>query len=585
MPPSKPTASSAATAKATTTTTARRNRNQLVCTECHRLKIKCDRCKPCSSCIKRGRAERCKTASTDGWLSNSKTNYQRRSSPPSQPATLPSPQSSPPSEYLPSHTSPQYEAASLNEPTIRDSLPIQDWSHGIPELLKRLESSCSTLQFQLISKFLGSPMHDSVFNPVFNKAGCTYNIISRDQLIARFNTDWSQQNLADVYCFTALLLGMHANIRASRPQLCRNHIFKVHSTEEIQKHAKITERLALECVDQAKQYGELRVDAIMAMLSVGSCRKESGDFGGYREMLARAIHEAQMLGMHLEPHNTTLSIEEVETRRNLWWCLFLYDRMTALNTDLPHLIGPYMTIKLPVLLLDGSIMPVDYDARSPEGIRANKCTVLHNIVMAQLAHISGRIYDQCHLSEFTPADALLLDKELQIFEHSLPSTYKFGSDGPDNQEPNTDESRQRYVLHMTCFNLRCFLFKDLEKRILLQGGPEWNERALKACKLSIVHSAMSLIQIYKTSLKNLSEDYSQWVIFIKPVCNAIGILLDAFLDDVPSSPSSHSWFYYKVAVEGQELLERISHPGSPAREALNELDDRIQRAARAIESS
>ena len=44
----------------------RRKRIRFSCTECHRRKHKCDRQTPCSSCVERGVADRCRPAGDDG---------------------------------------------------------------------------------------------------------------------------------------------------------------------------------------------------------------------------------------------------------------------------------------------------------------------------------------------------------------------------------------------------------------------------------------------------------------------------------------------------------------------------------------
>ena len=581
------------------TITPRRTRMQLVCTECHRLKVKCDRRSPCAGCIKRGKAEHCKAASSDAWLSMPQDDLSRRANtnresifvsytPASThiPATLPSPQSSP-SEHVSEYTSPQESHPTPALSTYSAPSPpssVCNWSEGIPALLGALVQHSSRPQFLAIKEFLASDMHEQVIQTCFDRALWMYPVVNRQRFVALFNTPWVENGLTSVYSFTAFLIGIHANVRALLPQYCRKYVFQGMSPEAIKDKAYVAISLGMECIDQAKRFGQLRIEALHAMLLIGSCRKEFNDMGAYREMLAKIIHEAQMLGYHMEPDPNMLTIEDMEARRNLWWSVFAYDRFSSLILGVPYLIGPHGSIKLPVLLLDGSIMPASgLDPYSPEGQQANKCTHVHMILMAQMAQIAGRIYDQYHMTDFSPTNALLIDKELQIFEQSLPRAFKFGSDGVSSQDPHGDESKQRYILYMNIFQLRFHLFRDLQER-LMRDGPEFHQRALQACRLSNVHSAMSLIQVYKDSLEDLSEDCFQWVIFIKPIWNAIGILLDAFLDDVPSSPASHSWFYYKVAVQGQSLLERVSNPGTAAREALMQLEDRIQRAAKAIGS-
>lgn len=587
------------------TTTPRRSRMQLVCTECHRLKVKCDRRSPCAGCIKRGKAEHCKAASTDAWLSMPQAtlppvtrtleqnipvshtpSQSGRPAPAFAPAPLPSPQSSP-SEHRSEYTSPResHPTPALSTYSAPTPPSVHNWSERIPALLNSLQQHCKQSQFLAIKEFLGSDTHEKVIQTCFERSLWMYSVKKRRHFVDLLCAPWVDRGLVGLYSLTAVLLGIHANVRFLLPQYCRKHVFTGKTAEEIKEKAQVAVSLVMECVSQAKQVGSLPIEAFHAMLLVGGCRKESGDLNGYREMLAKVIHEAQMLGYHMEPDPNTMSIEEIEWRRNLWWTVFSYDRFAALNLGVPYLVGHHGDIKLPVLLLDGSIMPASgLDPYSPEGQRANSCTMVHTILMAQLARISGRIYDQTHVKDFSPADALLIDKELQIFEQSLPPAYKFGREAASVEETNGDESIQRYILFMTIFQIRVYLFRDLHER-LMRAGPELHQRALQACRLSNVHSAMSLIQVYKDSLEDLSEDCFQWIIFIKPIWNAIGILLDAFLDDIPSSPCSHSWFYYKIAVQGQSLLEKVSNPGTRAREALIDLDDRIQRAAKAIGSS
>lgn len=237
-------------------------------------------------------------------------------------------------------------------------------------------------------------------------------------------------------------------------------------------------------------------------------------------------------------------------------------------------------VKFPVLLLDGSILPASgADPSSPEGLEANEYTDLYCVLLTRLADIAGKISEYTQGTDVSYSETLIIDKDIQIFEQTMPRC--FGMKIPTrNKSRYSVENKQRYVIYLIIFTMRYSVFQNLLIRSMASTSPD--DRTIHACQLSLVHSAMTLIQMYKDILQDMSQDSLQWGIFVDPLSIAIGILLDAFLREPPTTPSNQSWLYYKVATDGRLLLESMSFPGSRAAEALSGLNEKLHKASQVV---
>lgn len=304
---------------------AKRNRTQLVCTECHRLKIKCDKVIPCSKCVKRGIADKCRIESKpsafpqDDDISNG---FQVLSF--SSQVSSSSPNSSI-SEHVSSHDtlSDTTTTAGFSNHCQQQSITQ---SSSLDSLLGVIDSHSPKETSDAIKDFLCCNTHDRLLQAYFEECHWFSEILYVKSFETSMTFDWPKRSISEAYSFTSLLLAIHSNVRTNLPQWCTKELFKSSDPLLIKMSAKKAQNLALGCVERAKQLGSLSVEALQAMILIGSCRKEECDMSGYREILLKVIHEAQLLNYHLDPDLSVMTIAEGEKRRKLWLHLYRHDR-------------------------------------------------------------------------------------------------------------------------------------------------------------------------------------------------------------------------------------------------------------------
>ncbi|KAF6803098.1 C6 zinc finger domain protein [Colletotrichum sojae] len=138
-----------------------------------------------------------------------------------------------------------------------------------------------------------------------------------------------------------------------------------------------------------------------------------------------ALRKALAIGLHLEPDDPTLSEDEKETRRRLWWSIYSLERTVTIKLNRPRSIAQdIITARLPRPTPRDSLQKFD--------------NVQHQIANAKLV----RILDI--LSE--PGVALEREEALKNWKRTLPASLKL-----QNIRPRSPSYRAVFHLHLNYY--------------------------------------------------------------------------------------------------------------------------------------
>ncbi|KAF8897269.1 fungal-specific transcription factor domain-containing protein [Infundibulicybe gibba] len=164
------------------------------------------------------------------------------------------------------------------------------------------------------------------------------------------------------------------------------------------------------------------LERVEALLLLAVYQLNEGNIAAYYNTTGITIRMAQSLNMHQEPDPQKFGIIQAETRRRIWWSLFILDCLQCLMLLRPHAIHEqHCNVTLP-----SNLSQIDIQ----EG---PMCTYPSTHVTEQTFHIlqihwaklMRRMWERCFASQIPSYKSILdFEEEIRKFERDLPTSFR-----------------------------------------------------------------------------------------------------------------------------------------------------------------
>ncbi|KAL7418056.1 fungal-specific transcription factor domain-containing protein [Mrakia frigida] len=170
-------------------------------------------------------------------------------------------------------------------------------------------------------------------------------------------------------------------------------------------------------------------------------------------ILGSCIRASQALGLHRDGENWNLEREVVEERRLLFWEVYAYDLLQSTNLGRPRAMD---------------LATVDTKFPTPTGQRLNHYPQAKYRLLRLLEVVNNH---QSLVRVRSFESVLKLDREIRLFEKTLPSELHLASDRSDQPDEEDAEARS--------FHVQKLAIKTLVNMSLMYLHRSWFARALK----------------------------------------------------------------------------------------------------------
>ena len=414
----------------------------------------------------------------------------------------------------------------------------------------------------------GRDTADKYCDIYFSTIHIAYPFVSRKTFQQNCDTFWQPEPLDDLSSsWLSLLLTIFAvgacyetlsdaeGIRITTPthQMCFEHALALSSQNQSERSSERVTCLLAQCF------------YLLATSQTDRCWITLGT----------AIRLAQAIGLHADysPHTPDDDVEKQETRRRLWYSLYVLDRLLSLQLGRPPAIydGHYKTTLPESSAEDGS----------------NE----YFLVMIQFSAIIGRVLDHLYNpgNVQSPEDALsamtLLNQELLQWKSDLPRKLRF--DLSHTLENSVTFRRQRNMLAIKFYHLRSLIHRPClsPAKLFRSPGLEWTSlppsltKQLRQSAQTCVSAAQNTARLlyHLDDKKSLVYGFPWWQMISCLIC-ASSILLVASISSGDDQLADKSDLVsidedVDVCLRVVEALSTNSHAAMLARDMMKALKE------------
>lgn len=240
--------------------------------------------------------------------------------------------------------------------------------------------------------------------------------------------------------------------------------------------------------------GNLTIVQTLTLIS-NYLQKRDRPNSGYNYM-GLAVRMAMGLGLHKDFELPDESIFDAETRRRVWWCIYIFDCGQTITFGRPLGIpSAGIDLKLPTNTLD--VYVTKSSKREP--LSENGPTIYSSLRLQALFHLfTNGIYERIISDPYPSANELLQwdDNYIKRWESMIPTYFATGANLKNEFE------LAHAVLHWRCSNLRILMYRSF--LLGQKDSPTENEFATEAARVCLqeCRSTIGLMSAFWTDETN-----------------------------------------------------------------------------------
>ncbi|CAH6722036.1 hypothetical protein CLIB1444_08S00408 [[Candida] jaroonii] len=281
--------------------------------------------------------------------------------------------------------------------------------------------------------------------------------------------------------------------------------------------------------------------------------------------LGLAVRMALGLGLHKDIDDTNESLLNQESKRRVWWCLYIFDCGATITYGRPLGIpSAGIDAKLPLNILDTKLTPKVNDLPFEE----NEPTIYTSLRLQSLFHIfSNSIYERIISDPFPSTEQLLKwDQEyLKRSECLIPEYFR------EDQIVHHPFKLSHLILHWRYKNLRIIMYRTIViKQVILNSkntfSDDYETQAREICLESCNSTINSMFNFW--SLNTHPNRMEAWysLYFLIP---AVMMPLICLRND-PNSMNSNIW---RANINSsKQIIQKIMNICPPAERILNMIE-------------